>query len=486
MKKHKPLPFLIESKAISEWLEVLVLNQPVLAATEIHTILKILVKRPEKYQSHLKILLEELTPTIIKLSQDLEQLFCAPEKNTDEKNRKIARLSISLLRYLAILHHNLSKIDETQLNLNLINSLKLSYLCLKQNALIYQRPSTELWLIIGKIYQLASEKNILDTPARDSIPALKSQKCITDILKSILLFNLCKPYYLEQSAITRLSELLVQHSEQLILANQQSKNCLHSWDYTSTQAVQVISPKNDISFSTLFLDSHLLVKTLTSNDFSAVADIIACNRSIIPTLKQGRSLRRKISTGFDSIIEIIEQLELTEKINNSSVPASSITDKFELQPFDHEKKISVVTSEDISHRDTNSLKVQDAIVKQSAGIDFSLIELDTFSGHAEDLIIIFDGVGKPEIAIIRKITILDNKNIELLAETFSLNIDIVSIISKTTKSKGLLYTVSTKTSFILVPPYKYTTGSKIQIARQSLHLSRLLESTENFMLYEVS
>ena len=138
MHKQSKLPFLIETNAINDWLDAVALKQPVQATNEIYIVLKIIIKHPDEYHQHLNTLLPLITPVIIQLSQHVEHLFCSSDKNLDEKKRKIARLSISTLRYLAILYQNLSAdIDHpTQLALYFNNCLQISYLCLRQNTLI--------------------------------------------------------------------------------------------------------------------------------------------------------------------------------------------------------------------------------------------------------------------------------------------------------------------------------------------------------------
>lgn len=482
MQKHKELPFLIESSAISKWLGTLALNKPVQSAFEIYNVLVILVKTPDKYQQHFAALLPKLTPTTLQLSLYLERLSGTSDNNLDIKKRKTARLSINLLRYLAILYYKLGITDDKQLNVCLVNSLQLSHLCLKQSALIYERPSSAIWKMIGRIYQLASEKNIMDVPVQDPLSILKNQDCIADTLKTLLLFKLCKPYCLKHADILRLSYLIEQHYELLVLADKESRFSLHIWDYNLPQAVKIITPNTEKHSSFVFLDSHLLLSILKNENFCSIVNIISCNQSLVPvlTLTKTPSLTKKISTSLASAIKIIELYNLTEKLNEST------SNNQDIPLFSEEGKAEKIVSEDLSQRVTSPLLIQDATVKESSDLSFVLIELESFSGNSEELITVFDGEKKPQIGIVRKITQLKNNNYyQLLVEILSSDVKIVNLAFQTDKTKALLFTISKQKACLLAPSHKYSTGSTVQIEEQPFYLTKLLEYTENFMRYRV-
>ena len=487
MHKQSKLPFVIKTDAINNWLDTIALKQPVQETNEIYTALKILIKHPDQYHQHLNILLPLITPVIIQLSQHLEHLFCSSEKNLDEKKRKIARLSIGTLRYLAILYQNLrADINHpTQHALYFNNCLQISYLCLRQNALIYERPSSELWKIIGKIYQVASEKGILYLKVKDLVATYRKQNCIAENIKAILLFSLCKPYHLKQTEIIRLCYLLDQHNDKLALANQQSKNCLLRWNYNSSLAPQIITPSTDIGFSTLFLDSHLLVPILMSEKFCSIAELLTGNLALVSKLTKITPLRKKISTGFPCVIDIIEQLEQSKKINKTSVQALSITDTFELQPFDYEKTAKSAPTEDTLQHDITPCLIAEATVKEDADLDFMLILLKSFSCNSEDLIITLGDEKSPQLGIIRSITPLKNNHYQLLVEKISSEVNIVTLTNQKIESKALFCKIPDSSTSLLVTTDKYTTGSNVQIAKQSFTLTRLFEITASFMLYQI-
>ncbi|NOQ14305.1 MAG: hypothetical protein GQ583_07510 [Methyloprofundus sp.] len=487
MHKKNNLPFLIESKAINEWLGKIASKQPIQAANEIYIVLKILAKHKDEYRKHLTTILPLIAPASIQLSQHLECLFYTSEKKLDEKKRKIARLSINTLRYLAILYQSLSlSIDSnTQLATYYNNCLQVSHLCLKQSALIYERPSSELWKIIGKIYQLASEKNILNFQIKDLVVTYKKQNCITENIKAILLFNLCKPYYLKQADILRLSELLEQHNDKLILYNKKSSHCLHSWNYNSSHVVQAINPGTDIGFSTLFLDTHVLVPLLMAEDFYSIAELLTANQSQIPRLVQAEPLRKKISTGFTNIISIIEQLRQNEKINKTSVHTISFIDKLELQPVDSQKTVEDTPTENTFQHENTPCLTLEATVKEKTDLDFVLIELASFSCNTEDLVIILDEEEKPQLGIIRNISPLKNNHQRMLTEKLSSKVSVVTLITQKSENKALLCKIPDNPSFLLLTPHKYTTGSNIHIENKSFSITRLFEMTRYFMLYQI-
>ena len=487
LHKQSRLPFIIETNAINDWLDAIELKQPVQATNEVYIVLKILFKHQDEFHNHFTELLPLITPVIIELCQHLEHLFCTSEKELDEKKRKIARLSTSTLRYLAILYQHLNHCHDTdtQLALNLNSCLQVSYLCLKQCALIYERPSSELWKIIGKIYQLASEKNVLKVNIKDSEPTFKNQTSITESIKTILLFSLCKPYYLSQFDILRLTPLLDQHKDKLTLTNQQSDSCMHSWNYNSSHAVQAITPGTDIGFSTLFLDSHLLVPVLISENFCSITELLTVNQSLISDLTKTKALKNRISTGFNSVIGALEQLKQNEQINKTSEHVLSITDQFELIPFDYEKKLKKAPTENTLQNDNTPCLITEAIIKEKVDLDFVLIEVASISNNAGDLVIILGDEKKTQLGIIRSITSLKNDRYQLLAEKISTEVSLVTLINHKRESKALLCKTPDNSTLLLVPPDKFTTGSNVQIEQRSFTLTRLFENTEYFMLYQI-
>ena len=486
MHTQNKLPFLIETNAINEWLDTVTSKQPIQATNEIYIVLKTLAKHKNEYHKQLTTLLPLIAPATIQLSQHLEHLFCTSEHKSDEKKRKIARLSINTLRYLAILFQKLSfSIDSnTQLATYYNNCLQISHLCLKQSALFYERPSSELWKIIGKIYQLASEKNILTFKTKDIVVTDKKQNCITENIKTLLLFSLCKPYYLTQADILRLSDLLEQHNDKLIIYNTNSTHCLHSWNYNSALAVQAINPNTEIGFSTLFLDSHALVPLLMSENFYSTAEWLTGNQSFIPRLIQAPLLRKKISTGFTNVMGIVEQLKQSEKINQTSVQALTFIDKLEIQPFNDEKTAKgVPTKSTFQHKNTSYLI--EAIVKEKIGLDFILVESDSFSGNTEDLMLILDDENQTQLGIIRSITPFKNNHHRILIEKISSEVSAVTLITEKSENKALLCKIPDNPGFLLLTLHKYTTGSNIRIKNHSFSITRLFEITAYFMLYQI-
>lgn len=487
MHKQNKLPFLIETQAINKWLGTVTAKQPIQATNEIYTVLKTLTKHKNEYHKHLTTILPLIAPATIQLSQHLEHLFYTSENKSDEKKRKSARLSINTLRYLAILFQKLSSnIDSnTQLAVYYNNCLQISQLCLKQSALIYERPSSEIWKIIGKIYQLASEKNILNFKTKDIIVTDKKQNCITENIKTILLFSLCKPYYLKQADILRLSDLLEQHSELLALYNKKSTHTLHSWDYNSAFPVQAMTPDTGVGFSTLFLDSHALVPLLMSESFYSTAEWLTGNHSFIPRLIQAPLLKKNIATGFTNIISIIEQFRQHEKINKTSTQPLSFIDKLELHPVNDKKTAKDASDKSTLQHEKVPRLIVEGIVKEKANLDFVLIELEDFSGNTEDLIIILEDESQPQLGVIRNITPFKNNQHRVLTEKISSDVSAVTLITQKSKNKALLCKIPDNPSFLLITSDKYTTGSSIRIANQSFTITRLLEVTAYFMLYQI-
>jgi len=488
MEKTHALPFPIEAMAISQWLDSLNLKQPIQAANDIYTVLKTLNKSPAQYQQYLPTLLDALTPLTFQLCTDLQPLICTENDSLDAKKRKIARLSINSLRYLAFLHYQLildTKNDHIALYIN--RCVKICDLCLAQSALIYERPSQEIWKIVGQMYQLSSDKALLELLNNDSTSFFNQQDTISKNIKTILLFNLCKPYYLKQNEILRLHILLNQYSEQLKLKHQYTETCMHSWDYTQSGPAKIIRPSFDTEFSTLYLDCRLLRPILQAERFSTIATKLAAYKSLIPSLSKERAIRKQIAYGVKAVYDLIEQHKRTKNIHQTSDKLLSLADKLELQPFDHEKKLEKVSSSDIwknNQAPVNATHI--ALVKEGLDSDFLIIELNSFSGMAEDIIII-DADNKLQLGIIRLISQFKNeqKTYQLLIEKISSELKAAIITNQNQIQKSITCNTPNNETLLLVAPSKYSTGSTIELDQQAFILARLYESTENFMMYQI-
>ncbi|NOQ17133.1 MAG: hypothetical protein GQ581_08745 [Methyloprofundus sp.] len=491
MQKSSTLPFSLEASSISSWIDTLPLSQPVQAVNDIYSVLRTLSKRPEEYQQHIEPILNEVTPIAIKLSMELENLFYSESGNLDAKKRKIARLSINSLRHHTLLYFHLSHfIAKENLGLCINRCLQISNLCLKQCALIYDTPSRELWEVTGKLYNLAGSKGLFDISFNEPLSIFNKQTNIINNIKTALLFSLCQPNYLKQSEISALFSLLVKHADQLAFSNLYSTSCLYYWNYEQPNNVHVITPNSKTNSSTIYLDTSLIQPILQSNNFSFVVNKLTRQQSFIPSLTKAAPKRATVSYSFANIIGFLEQHVQVMNIHKSSKRAFTTADSLELQPFETEKKvIKTVAADDIWEREkTTELKTYNAIIKNSTNLGFSLIELKSFSEKTEELLISFDGENKPLISIIRNVDIPNiNKNYQLLIENFSSNNEVALVANQQYQCKAILCKITDDLTFLLISAkFKFTTGSTVNLNNEPAILSKLLESTADFTLYQLA
>jgi len=483
MQNQYLFPFAIEPKSISEWLDTLNPTNPVQSSNSIYSILKKLIKSPNETTHSLEIILTAITPITIQLSLDLEALFCASNQSIDAQKRKIARLSINSLRYLALLYGQLSTHNDKNINININRCLQICELCFTQSTLIYDRPSTELWKLTGQMYQLACNNNDIDTATNESIYFFKKHNTIHISIKKILIFNLCNPYLLGQREIIRLNQFLEQHLEKINLSTTYSAIYLHAWHYTTSYGIQPYNHNNDY-LNVLFLDCHLIVSLLLANDFQNIATKISIPQVSILALKQSRPVKKSIGFGFPIVADIIEQ---SSSINKKSIHCLSINDKLELQDFDYDqKKIKEIAAEDIWQRKKAVSLIENGIVKSSTQLELILIELQSFSGKANELIVIFDNQRLPQLGITREISVVNNEKYryQLLVEKISTTAKVVSIETNKKKKKALICP-SKACTLLIVEPEKFVTEKSIQIVNKTYQLSRLIENTPSFMMYQI-
>lgn len=488
MQALSSLPFAVEAKSISKWIDTLTLNQPIQAANDVHKVLKALTKNPVQYQPYIDTILTELTPITILLSLELERLFCSQEEILDTKKRKIARLSMNLLRYQALLYYQLSAyVDKEKLDLCINRCVQTSYLYLKQSALIYDLPSKELWEVIGKMYHLASTEELLDLSINDPLPFFKKQRCINNSIKTVLLFNLCKPCYLKQYEISTLSTLLEQYSSQLLLTDLYTTTCSHSWCYENAYGVELITPYAPVSNNTIFLDINLIIPILQSKDFSLLADRLIIHQALIPSLsKISGHKARAVYNDFDTVIKALEQSVAPVNINTTTRRSLSPADKLELQPFDYEKIIEKTPPHEIWERNkTQKTILNEVIIKENSNLNYSLVELDAFSGKSERLILIFGREKIPQLGIIRYVEITAHNIYQLFVEKINSSAKVVTLIYLENKFQAIHYKTAHNLTFLLVSPkQKYSIGSTVTIVNQDFMLNKLLENTSSFILYQ--
>jgi hypothetical protein len=490
MQKPSTLSFLLEENSISNWIDTIPLSHPVQAVNDIYSVLRALSKHPENYHQHIEAILNEISPIAIKLSIELESLFDSESDNLDAKKRKIARLSINSLRHHALLYFHLTHfITKDKLGLCINRCLQISNLCLKQCALIYDAPSRELWEVTGKLYNLAGCKGVFDISLNEPLAVFNKQTSIINNIKTALLFSLCQPNYLKQNEISTLFSLLVKHANQFEFSNLYSKSCLYYWNYEQPNHVQFITPNSKKNSSTIFLDTSLIEPILKNHNLSFVAHKLTRHQSFIPSLAKAPPKKATIAYGFTKVIDFLEQHTLVMKVHRSSKRTFTTIDQLELEPFETEKVIKRVVADDIWQREkTTELKTCSAIIKNSHNLGFSLIELENFSGKTEELLISFDDENKPFISIIRHVNTSNiNQNYQLLIENFSSNNEVVSVTNQQFQCKAILCKITDDLTFLLISPkFKVTTGSIINLDNESAMLSKLLESTADFILYQLA
>jgi len=361
-------------------------------------------------------------------------------------------------------------------------------LCLTQSTLIYERPSQEIWKIVGQMYQLSSDKALLEVLNNDPSPFFKQKDTISKNIKTILIFNLCKPYYLKQDEISRLHTLLAQQSDQLIIKHQYTESCTHSWNYSLPMPAKITTSSIDAEFNTLYLDNRSLLSILQVESFSAIAAKLTTHKGLIPKLSKEKAVRKQVAYGISEVYELIEQHKRTSKIQHTSAQLLSLADKLELQPFDYEKKLEKVSSTDIWKKNkalTNTK--QFALIKEGLDSEFLLVELNSFSGVTTEDIIIIDDDYKLQLGIIRRISQLKNEkqSYQILVEKISSELKTTAIINQNKTQKAITCKTPNNETLLLVMPNKYSTASTIELNQHAFILARFYESTENFMMYQI-
>jgi len=495
MNSNVSPPFAFEPDSVTEWLVKTSASETTQASEQLYKALKFINKGSLQAEA-LYPILEKLTPDVLHHANCLEALFSKTETNLAAKTRKVARLSIQLLRQLGLAYNHLAscnQFDPLQQTLIIKRALQVIALAMRQSALIHERPSETLWKLIGDLYLQAEYNNILQVEAKEKIQVLNKQASIDAAVKQNLLFAMCNPYRFVGEEINALFAFSESHCQQLKMSTQANDLAVSNfyWDYESRVSPQPVY-YGALTKSKLLLDTHDLCEYLNSKKFSGPLSK-ETSQNILATLSNYRTVVNSTMPGTPKIYQLIIGFrQIVDFMENPQQYAGC--NDFELEPLAERgfnsppEKTGKIWQQSNSNAFVNTVKVHATL---ETGLDVA--ELQTMPNDLGEPAILFASKERPVLCIIRQIQKNAQVNIwRILLEKLSGEVSYVQLSGKSkSKAKAILVRAGDAQREILLPVDKYSTGSDIRVLQrgqqfQELTLTRLVDFTPHYMHYQVA
>ena len=495
MNRNVSPPFAFEPDSVTEWLVKTSASETTQASEQLYKALKFINKGSLRAEA-LYPILEKLTPEVLHHANCLEALFSKTGTDLSAKMRKVARLSIQLLRQLGLSYNHLAsgnQFDSQQQTLIIKRALQVIALAMRQSALIHERPSETLWKLIGDLYLQAEYNNILQIEAREKIQVLNKQASIDAVIKQNLLFALCNPYRFTSEEINAVFAFSESHCQQLKMSTQASDLAASNfyWDYGSRVSPQPVY-YGALTKSKLLLDTHELCEYLISAKYSGPLSK-ETNQSIHATLTNYRSIINSTTPGNPRIYHLIIGFQQIVDFIEAPQQYASCND-FELEPL-VERDFSKATQKPgkIWQQNNSNVFVNTAKVQPTQNASLDVAELQTMPNDLGEPAVLFTSKERPVLCVIRQIQKNAQVNIwRILLEKLTGEISYVQITAKSkSKATAILLRAGDASREILLPVDKYSTGSGIRVLQrgqqfQELTLTRLVDFTPHYMRYQVA
>ncbi len=495
MNNNPSPPFAFEPDSVTEWLVKTSASENTHASEQLYKALKY-INKGNLQAERLYPLLEKLTPEVLHHANCLEALFRKTETDLPAKMRKVAKLSIQLLRQLAVAYSHLAacnQFDPQQQALIIKRALQAVALAMRQSALIYERPSETLWKIIGDLYLQAKYNNILQIQAREKIQVLNKQTTIDAVVKQNLLFSLCSPYRFSGAEIDAIFGFAESQCQLLKTATQASDAIPVNfyWDYESRTPPQPVYYGAAIK-SKLLLNTHDLCEYLGSAKFTGPLSK-ETSQCLLATLSNFRTAINSTTPGTPKIYQLIIGFQQVVDFMENPQQYAGCND-FALEPLaEGGFNRPANKSGKIWEQNTSSAYVNTAKVQATLDARLDVAELQVMPNELGEPAIVFTGKELPALCVIRQIQKNAQVNIwRILLEKLSGEVSYVQVAGKSkAKVTAIMIEAGEAPREILLPVDKYSTGSGIRILRhgqqfEDLTLTRLVDFTPHYMRYQIA
>jgi hypothetical protein len=497
MNDSLQFPFALELNAIDKWLTTINPSDTIQLSTELHQIVKNL-NQASLDTNLLFEIISRLTPIIVNLSSELEQIFFSEIHPLDAEPHKLGRLSLHLIRELVTSYHKIATDKRTSDEQFLLSSHRALHLIghhMRLSAKISERPSSISWKISAQLYLLANKKGISTSLRDEKIQAFNSNTSIINLLKRNLLFAICNPYRLIATEIDALFPILTDHCQLSDLGEtmpEAASNFCFVLEYRSSTAPGPVLQGKHYS-SAVFIETTQLMDYFQSSKFEVP---FASFENILLRLSGYQNIMESdipsapevglLVSGFDQIIPSLnEQIrksniqQLSNDFSENDALVNARLEPLDIEPiFMASNKSNFHLFEGQKNNLTKILKTRhpDYIIAVSTPTKYAI----------DNLVLIINENNSPETGIIRRVlNIAQSNTMRVLIELIPGIGQCTEIFETKFAGPAILISQSSQIIEVLLPPNSYVTGSKLLIGENLLMLKKLTEITPYFMRYRV-
>ncbi|NOQ63004.1 MAG: hypothetical protein GQ582_00650 [Methyloprofundus sp.] len=472
-------------------------------SNEVYKLLSTLKKEHQNIDAAaLALVITELTPAIIDLSELLEKIFISFAKGA-----KVGKVNIRILFYLAFLHVELAKRLASQHDkvLHANYAMQLIGLLTKNCALSYERLPEGLYACASECYHLAMLEGILKDSVQDPLEKFQTLDTFSLALKRWLLFYVMNPYQFNQQDIISLFDFCSENSALLHIIESMTPDLVGEqvfcWDYKQEGSYQPIflTQKEFIDDSVLFTTNALVnfdtKQELRIESPDLLMAILSQFKLLLDSSRFSEFEAYIFVSGFSSIVSFFNKHTYQGRIVrlNSPTPKtlnfSSVMNVSDHRSLEEEKEM--VSAADIwDHKKEERLKqglvfgvmklvnvdLMSFYVAESMSIELSAADL--FVCYAEDLSI--------ELGIVRRVRGSGKGAIQKsVVELCSGELTLLKQVDNETGGVALL--LKQESSYeVFLKPGQYRVETRLVFDQVQITLERLVEISENFTRYVVS
>lgn len=505
MNSTQNLPFAMTTESVSAWLGQVSKLDTVPASHELYSVLK-KINRSQPETKDLSCILDQLTPTVLHLTGNLNALLL-PAINKQgvmpKKSRKLARLCAQLIRSHCLAYCQLvddQSLAESPRVQALYTALQLIGFSFKTHASISERPSTTLWKKMGEIHQMAFDCGIANNPVTHKISLFKNQKTIASVLKRNLVYFLFDLYRIPSEQLVKYCEIAERCADQLAFAENSNTAFNFYWDTTGSQLPQRGNPPKieakNLIFNTeaitQYLREHMPECDRRDPVFSALWQKLTGYWEIIDSVIPTKPILYHLDTGWPATLERLRYRERMFKIHRLSAqaPEQNALRTLELVPLEHEKLGHQTRWEETAQLRTNNLKSGVAYLLPARTPHYFLTQVRIESLPHNLPVLLYTQQEPPKFGIIRFIQLKresDNQN--MLIETLPGKPYLISVTIQSLVTEAVLIKQHSGAETLVLAPGKYTTGDSICRSDRPddiCYLSRLIEANDQFMYYQLA
>lgn len=496
------LPFELTTVAATSWLQSLSKLNNVSTANHLNKAIK-LFRNADYETDEAFLVLTELTPTILFISDDIESTFLSEESNfQNEKTQKIKKLCIQLLRNLSLVFCKFSGQEALSLdNQKLSSYFALQLLGLTQRLLanMHEFPSTSLWGKSSEIYIQSKENNYFDQELALKINKFKTLPNIESVLKRNLLFSILSPYQHTGSEIKELFLFSEQYANLLDFQSNKVNDDFYIWNTDNKSPPQIKKSNQTANASNITISTNKLLTFMESSKFSCSLDQKIQTKIIEKISGYQKAIHSfvpsppNIKHFIVGVVEIEKYLEKINKLNKIQQLSSQFgnnkpSNNMSLEPMEFEKNhldsaldMQANKSSDLLLQGTRTVKVL-----KTKSSHFVIAESNPIDYDIGELVVLCATTLTAELGIIRQIRTTNiSGTLHLLIEKIAGTLSALTIEAPEVETKQvLLVENSGKNPEIFIFPSKFSNGTQLKLSLdQSFILDKLLDHSPLFMRY---